>query len=122
MLFQAVSTLQEAALREWSLLPANLVAELQNFLLTFVINTSTSGAPVDKYVIKQILQTLAVFYKRAKLDSYSVRGSSSLNHNNNNDPSKSPSTNMVKDVIELFKSSDVKLVNNALSNLNISDF
>lgn len=100
MLFQAVSTLREATLREWSLLSQNLVTELQNFLLTYIVNSVEHNGS-DKYVQRQILQTLAVFYKRSKLDSMKVRAV----------PVDVPATsNMVKDVIELFKSSGIKMV------------
>ena len=98
MLFQAVSTLREATLREWTLLPANLVVELERFLLNFVVSSVEQGQLSDKYVQRQILQTLAVFYKRGKLDNMKSTDGS---HN---------STNMVKDVIELFNTGNVKLV------------
>ncbi len=100
VLFQAVSALREATLREWTLLPVNLVAELQNFLLNYVVNSTCQNASTDKYVQKQILLTLAVFYKRSKLDSIKT----TLQTN-------TMPANMVKDVIELFKTSNVKLVN-----------
>lgn len=104
VLFQAVSALREATLREWSLLPANLVAELQNFLLSYVVNSACQSHVVstDKYVQKQILLTLAVFYKRSKLDLIKpvMQTNSSV----------AMPANMVKDVIELFKTSNVKLV------------
>ncbi len=101
ILYQAVSTLQEATLREWSLLSNELILELQNFLLNYVnysiCNFSNSG---DKYIQRHILQTLAVFYKRTKLDSC-INKQSAFN---------SKETNMVKDVIEIFKSPSVKIV------------
>ena len=99
VLFQAVSALREATLREWTLLPSNLVAELQNFLLTYVVNNSLSGTN-DRYVQKQVLLTLAVFYKRNKLDHLKPSSSNATN---------GMPSNMVKDTIELFKSSNVKL-------------
>jgi hypothetical protein len=101
ILYQAVSTLQEATLREWSLLSNDLILELQNFLLNYlnysICNFNNSG---DKYIQRHILQTLAVFYKRTKLDSCMNKQSST----------NSKETNMVKDVIEMFKSPSVKIV------------
>jgi hypothetical protein len=103
VLFQAVSALREATLREWTLLPVNLVAELQNFLLQYVVNTVvvSNSNSTDRYVQKQILLTLAVFYKRSKLDAIKP---------SNSETNVMPA-NMVKDTIDLFKSSDIKIVN-----------
>lgn len=98
VLFQAVSALREATLREWTLLPLNLVSELQNFLLNYVVNSVCHSTSSDKYVQKQILLTLAVFYKRSKLDQLKP-----------NIDTNGMSSNMVKDTIELFKSPNVKL-------------
>jgi hypothetical protein len=102
VLFQAVSALREATLREWTLLPVNLVAELQNFLLQYVVNTVvvSNSNSTDRYVQKQILLTLAVFYKRSKLDAIKP---------SNSETNVMPA-NMVKDTIDLFKSSDIKIV------------
>ncbi len=110
-----MTTLQEATLREWSLLPPNLVQELQNFLFNYVVgkvcyNNNTSppitntSQTLDKYVQRAILQTLAVFYKRNKLDL-----SSSMSTGNDSS-SASKVANMCEDVIKLFDSQNVKLV------------
>lgn len=72
--------------------------ELQNFLLNYVVNSVEQGQHSDKYVQSQILQTLAVFYKRSKLDSMKTNAHSPA------------ATNMVKDVLALFESASVKLV------------
>lgn len=113
LLFQAVSTLQEATLREWTLLSPDLIAELQNFLLNYVIQSSSNtpqfGIGIsggDKYVQQQILLTIAVFYKRNKLDKH-------MTNKNIPDTSTEASkftTNIVKDIIEVFKTANVKLV------------
>ena len=78
------------------------MAELQNFLLQYVVNTVvvSNSNSTDRYVQKQILLTLAVFYKRSKLDAIKP---------SNNESTVMPA-NMVKDTIDLFKSSDIKIV------------
>lgn len=112
VLFQAVSTLQEATLREWTLLTSDLRADLQRFLLSYSIQAVSSPQhAIDKFVLKQILQTLAVFYKRAKLDA-AKQPNQTAQASTGNDP-LSPS--FIKDVIELFKSSDIKLVSFLIS-------
>lgn len=90
MHFEAVKTLQIATLREWSILPSNLVNDLQNFLFSYVINDVYKH---QKFVQQQILRTIAVFYKRNKLS-------------NLNGQSKS----LIQEIIELFKSANMKLV------------
>jgi hypothetical protein len=40
VLFQAVYTLKDATIREWSLLSPNLFNELENFLLNYVITNN----------------------------------------------------------------------------------
>jgi hypothetical protein len=90
-----VTTIREAALREWTLLTPQVIEELENFLFNYtVISDPLEDASriivsnrSNKYVQRQILQTLAVLYKRRTLD------------NNNN----IKSTNMVKDTIDIFK-------------------
>jgi len=98
--------LREATLREWTLLPATLVPELENFLLNYVVASVQQADHVsDKYVQRQVLQTLAVFYKRSKLDACK---------------SRSESENMVKAAISLFTTAnDVKLVNTNFTDLTI---
>lgn len=80
--------------------------ELQNFLLNYVVNSVQQGKHSDKYVRSQILQTLAVFYKRSKLDSMK----SNVNGVASSPSQTSPATNMVKDVIALFESANIALV------------
>ncbi len=106
-MFQAVSTLREATLREWTLLPVSLVPELQNFLLSYAVNSVQQGHASDKYVQTQILQTLAVFYKRSKLDSMRTGPNGAALSISD----QTGTTNMVKDVVELFKNAaNVRLV------------
>lgn len=130
--FQAVSTLQEATLREWTLLTSELRSDLQRFLLSYAISATTQQQhSIDKFVLKQILQTLAIFYKRAKLDaaaaavnkqptsmttssSSAFQSSSSSFSTSSSSSSNDPlSATFIHDIISLFKSttSDIKLVN-----------
>ena len=106
------------------MLAPNLIQELQTFLFNFVLNQICITSPqspinsssfnanvanIDKYVQRVILQTMAVFYKRSKLDIYSSSRS-------NQAQPKLTSMNMVEDVIKLFESPNIKLV---ISNLYI---
>jgi hypothetical protein len=104
-----VSTLQEATLREWTLLSPDLIAELQSFLLNYVIQSSSNTPQLgigisggDKYVQQQILLTIAVFYKRSKLDITNKQTPTTY--------ATKITTNIVKDIIEVFKTANVKLV------------
>lgn len=92
-LFQAVSTIQDAALREWPLLATETVIALQDFLFSYLIGNQN----IEKYVQKQILQTVAVFYKRTKFDNF---------QNTNSDKQK---VNLVSRSIEIFTLSDIKM-------------
>ncbi len=56
-------------------------------------NQSANNFVPDKFVQRQILLTLAVFYKRSKLNTNSILAS-----------------NMVNDVVELFKTANMKIV------------
>lgn len=132
--FQAVSTLQEATLREWTLLTSELRSDLQRFLLSYAISATTQQQhTIDKFVLKQILQTLAIFYKRAKLDAaaaavnkqptsmttssssafQSSSSSSSFSASSSSSSNDPLSATFIHDIISLFKSttSDIKLVN-----------
>ena len=104
VLFQAVSTLREATLREWSLLPPTLVPELENFLLSYVVaSVQQADHPSDKYVQRQVLLTLAVFYKRSKLDASKCQPEAE---------------NMVNAAIGIFtRAENVKLVNMSRSKI-----
>ncbi|CAF0887255.1 unnamed protein product [Brachionus calyciflorus] len=99
LLYQTVSTIQTAALREWALLPNDLVPALQNFLFSFLIQTTD----LEKYVQRQILQTIAVFYKRNKFDSFQSKtlGSQKITDEQKN--------NLVTQCIDLFSGSDIKM-------------
>jgi hypothetical protein len=131
--FQAVSTLQEATLREWTLLTSELRSDLQRFLLSYAISATTQQQhSIDKFVLKQILQTLAIFYKRAKLDAaaaavnkqptsmttssssaFQSSSSSSFSASSSSSSNDPLSATFIHDIISLFKSttSDIKLVN-----------
>lgn len=124
-MFESISTMQEATLREWPLLSPSLIAELQQFLLAFVINrmcsssSSSNVEQLDKYLLKHILQTLAVFYKRSKFDVLPHQMMTMKRMINEPSSSSSSSTidassNIVKDIIQLFKSSNIKLVHSFL--------
>lgn len=84
------------------------MVELQNFLLNYVVNSvyqsnenSSISHSGNKYVTSQILQTIAVFYKRSKLDSSKA---------NIITTGAKITTNMINDLIEMFKTSNIKLV------------
>ena len=98
-LFQAVSTIQDAALREWPLLATETVIAMQDFLFSYLIENQN----IEKYVQKQILQTIAVFYKRTKFDNL---------HSNTCDQKKNSNeqkVNLVTRTIEIFALSDIKM-------------
>ncbi|ELU09303.1 hypothetical protein CAPTEDRAFT_151878 [Capitella teleta] len=65
VLFHAASTLKEAVIREWSLLSSDHIQSLRSSLLAFV----TQRSQLQPYVREQILATLAVIVKRARLDT-----------------------------------------------------
>ena len=64
VLFQSVSTIREAIIREWLLLPAEEKTELRSYLLQYL----TSHLSLTSYVRSQILHTIAVSVKRATMD------------------------------------------------------
>ena len=99
LLFHVVSTIQEACIREWAILTQDFIIELQNFLLNYILNFPD----LEKYVQKQVFLAIAVLFKRSKLDSI-------FQSNFSNQSSKFP--NLVKNVIDLFKNDDTKLVTN----------
>jgi len=99
LLFHVVSTIQEACIREWAILTQDFIIELQNFLLNYILNFPD----LEKYVQKQVFLAIAVLFKRSKLDSI-------FQSNISNQSSKF--LNLVKNVIDLFKNDDTKLVTN----------
>ena len=113
VLYQAVSAMQQAALREWTLLPDTFALELQVFLLSYVTclvqneqqqqqQSALAAATDTKYVQRHILQTLAVFYKRGKVGQQR-RGVAAT--------SAATATILTRDAIDMFNNSpDVKLV------------
>ena len=117
-MYEAISTLQEATLREWPLLASNtdssnLLAELQTFLFQLAINSAYSGGgggqSMDKFVLRHLLQTLSVFFKRNKLMDLALTAKSTAAASSSANKF-SLSSNIVKDLIELFKSPNIKLV------------
>lgn len=64
MLFQSASTIREAVIREWLLLPAEEKTELRSYLLHYL----TSHPSLTPYVRSQVLHTVAVLVKRATLE------------------------------------------------------
>ncbi|RNA22306.1 exportin-4-like, partial [Brachionus plicatilis] len=98
VLFQAVSTIQAAALREWPLLSTETILALQTNLFDYV----TESRSIEQYVQKQILQTVAVFYKRTKFDTFHSK------HLGQQKNSQIDNTNLVTRSIELFSCSDLK--------------
>ncbi|XP_071481879.1 exportin-4-like [Diadema antillarum] len=65
ILFQAASTVKEAVIRDWALLDHSQVDSVRSFLLKFV--THKPGLP--SYVREQILQAVAVIFKRGTVES-----------------------------------------------------
>ncbi|XP_022081901.1 exportin-4-like isoform X2 [Acanthaster planci] len=64
VLFQAASTIKEAAVREWLLLNRKEIESMQTFLLKYVMQ----NAKLPNYVREQILQAVAVIFKRGTMD------------------------------------------------------
>ncbi|CAN0300704.1 unnamed protein product [Lampetra fluviatilis] len=64
VLFQAVTTIMEAAMREWVLLDHSTVESLRSFLLNYVLQRPG----LQKFVREQILQAVAVIIKRGSAD------------------------------------------------------
>ena len=99
VLHQTLSTLQEATLREWPLLSVDFIDELQSYLFKYVAGQRV----LEKYVQRAIFQAIAVFYKRYKLDSSSPNRVYPISKESN-------LTNLIENVIDLFESSTIKLV------------
>ncbi|XP_038078024.1 exportin-4-like isoform X2 [Patiria miniata] len=64
VLFQAASTIKEAAVREWILLGKKEIESMQSFLLKYVMQNTK----LQNYVREQILQAVAVIFKRGTMD------------------------------------------------------
>ncbi|XP_020912207.1 exportin-4 [Exaiptasia diaphana] len=64
VMFQAASTIKDAVLREWALLGKEDIESLRTFLLTFALQKQG----VQRYVKEQVLQVVAVMFKRGSLD------------------------------------------------------
>ena len=62
--FQAASTIREASMREWSILPAEEKAALRRYIVQFL----TVHPSLVNYVRSQLLHTMAVLVKRATLE------------------------------------------------------
>ncbi|XP_030851230.1 exportin-4-like [Strongylocentrotus purpuratus] len=65
ILFQAASTVKEAVIRDWAMLDHSQVDNVRSFLLKYV--THKPGLP--SYVREQILQAVAVIFKRGTVES-----------------------------------------------------
>lgn len=61
-----MSTLREAVIREWPILPTVEKMELQSYLLQYL--TSRPSPSLQPYVRNQLLHTVAVLVKRATLE------------------------------------------------------
>eukprot|EP00795_Rhopilema_esculentum_P017243 gene17243-8804_t len=64
VLFEAATTLKEAVVREWNLLQKQDIDGLCSFLLNYV----TQQKSLQKFVREQILQVVAMIFKRGTLD------------------------------------------------------
>ena len=62
--FQAASTIREASMREWSVLPLEEKTALRGYLVQFL----TAHPHLVNYVRSQLLHTVAVMVKRATLE------------------------------------------------------
>ncbi|XP_071818411.1 exportin-4-like isoform X2 [Apostichopus japonicus] len=67
VLFQVASTVKEAMIREWTLLSPEQINHMRTFLMKYV----TQNIGLSNYVREQMLQTVAVIYKRGTLDTKS---------------------------------------------------
>ncbi|EDO31724.1 predicted protein, partial [Nematostella vectensis] len=65
VMFQSATAIKEAVLREWTLLEHTVVDSLRSFLLNFVLQKEG----VQKYVKEQVLQVVAVMFKRGTLEN-----------------------------------------------------
>ena len=65
VVFQASQTIKEAVVREWTLLSPADVENLRSFLLHYV----TRNVSLESYVREQVLQTVAVIFKRGTIDT-----------------------------------------------------
>lgn len=64
VLFQVATTVKEAMIREWTLLTPEQINHMRSFLIKFV----TQNIGLSNYVREQMLQTVAVIYKRGTLE------------------------------------------------------
>ena len=90
VLYQAVTTLKEAIVKEWSILNKSDINFWQNFLLAFVCERKN----LQKYVIEKSLQCIAVILKRGTLD-----------HTANDNPLQ----NLMANIFQLFASNDLNM-------------
>lgn len=67
--FQAISTMKDAVIREWSCSDHESIQQLLTFIMDFVVTHSNAQA----YVREQILSTVAVILKRSALDKDPTR-------------------------------------------------
>ncbi|XP_014679724.1 PREDICTED: exportin-4-like, partial [Priapulus caudatus] len=65
VMFQAAGAIKEAVVREWSLLADDDVKSLRNYLLQYV----TQRPELQGYVREQVLQAVAVIFKRGSLQT-----------------------------------------------------
>ena len=82
------------------MLTFDFINELENFLLNYLFNFSN----LEKYVQEQIIRVIVIIYKRFKLDS--------ISKNQINESNQFP--NLIKNIVELFKSDNTQLVNNLI--------
>lgn len=64
VLFQSISTIREAVIREWPILPPEEKVELRGYLMQYL----TSHPSVAPYVRNQVLHIVALLVKRATLE------------------------------------------------------
>lgn len=57
--FQAISTLRDAVIREWAAMSDDSKDNMRTYLISYALQH-----PLEKYVEKQLLQTIAVMAKR----------------------------------------------------------
>lgn len=69
VLFEAVTTIKLAIIREWSLLTKDVIDSICNFLLT----SATSNTSLQNYVREQILQVVAIIFKLGTLEDTEAR-------------------------------------------------
>ena len=64
VLFQSISTIREAVIREWPILPAEEKVELRGYLMQYL----TSHPSLAPYVRSEVLHTVALLVKRSTLE------------------------------------------------------